>query len=280
MKAFAADALGGASQVISVGTIMDVVTSDDGTEIAFSRQGNGPPLLLVHGTTASARRWDALLPRFADRFTVAAMDRRGRGGSGDGTGYHLRREAEDIAAVAGALGPSVAVLAHSYGALCSLEAATMSSAISRLVLYEPPVPGGGPMIAPGVPERMQAMIDAGDLESALVLFMREGPKMPAHELEKYRKLPMWQTRIELVPTVPRELLFDEDYELDEDRLARVNIPVLLLLGGDSPPMFREGAERLDAILPDSRIDVMPGQQHIAMDLAPDLFMEKVLQFLD
>lgn len=258
---------------------MEKVTSRDGTPIGFSSQGNGPPLLLVHGTTASARRWDDIVPGFADRFTVAAMDRRGRGDSGDAAEYHLRREAEDIAAVAAALGASVTVLAHSYGALCSLEAATLSSAISRLVLYEPPVPCGHPLIAPGVPERMQAMIEAGDLESALVLFMREGPKMPEHELETYRKLPMWQTRIELVPTVPRELLFDKDYQLDEDRLARVDIPVLLLLGGDSPPMFREGAERLDAILPDSRIDVMPGQQHIAMDLAPELFMEKVLPFL-
>ena len=259
---------------------MDVVTSEDGTRIAFSRHGSGPPLLLVHGTTASARRWDTLVPRFAERFTVAAMDRRGRGGSGDATAYHLRREAEDIAAVAAALGPSVGVVAHSYGALCSLEAATLSSTFRRLVLYEPPVPGGGPIIAPGVPERMQTMIAAGDLEAALVLFMREGPKMPEPELEKYRQLPMWKTRIELMPTVPRELLFDEDYGLDAERLAGIGIPVLLLLGGDSPPMFREGAERLDAILPDSRIEVMPGQQHIAMDLAPEMFLEKVLPFLE
>lgn len=259
---------------------METSVSKDGTPIAFSKQGKGPPLLLVHGTTASHERWNAIAPRFADRFTVASMDRRGRGGSGDGPDYDLLREAEDIASVVDALGSSVSVLAHSYGALCALEAALLTDAIERMILYEPPVPGDTPIIAPGLPERMQELIDNGEAEEALVLFMREGPKLPKDELAAYRKLPMWPRRVELMPTVPRELTFDKTYRFDENRFSGLDIPVLLLVGSDSPEMFHDGAARLDAALPNSRIESMTGQQHIAMDIAPDLFMEKVMGFLN
>jgi hypothetical protein len=42
---------------------------------------------------------------------------------------------------------------------------------------------------------------------------------------------------------------------------------------------REGTERVDAALPDSRIAVLPGQQHIAMDLDAERFVREVVGFL-
>ncbi len=56
------------------------VTSVDGTPIAYWRSGEGPPLVLVHGTAADHRRWRPVLPTFEQRFAVCAVDRRGRGG--------------------------------------------------------------------------------------------------------------------------------------------------------------------------------------------------------
>jgi pimeloyl-ACP methyl ester carboxylesterase len=57
------------------------------------------------------------------RFTVYAVDRRGRGQSGDSPVYSIEREYEDIAAVVESIREPVNLLGHSYGALCSLEAA-------------------------------------------------------------------------------------------------------------------------------------------------------------
>lgn len=259
--------------------MLQQITSKDGTHIAFHRSGSGPPLLLVHGGTADHRRWSAIVPRLEQHFTVYAMDRRGRGGSGDSPDYHLLREAEDVAAVVESLGAPVSVLGHSFGGLCSLEAALLADKISRLLLYEPPLPVGLPLYAPDFPDRMQALLDSGELEAALEFFLRQEVKMPDHDLEVYRQLPMWQERVKIVPTVLREIVIDRYYTFDAARFAALQVPVLLLLGGDSPPIFRQAIEALDAALANSHVVVMPGQQHIAMDTNPDLFMEEVLRFL-
>jgi pimeloyl-ACP methyl ester carboxylesterase len=258
---------------------MEYVTSKDGTTIGYQRNGAGPPLLLVHGTTADHTRWSAVSPQLEQHFTVYAMDRRGRGGSTDAPEYDIRREAEDVAAVVEAIGEPVFILAHSYGAVCSLEAALLTDQLRRMVLYEPPIPTGLPMYSPGVPDRMRALIASGELEATLEVFMREVVRMPEHELEAYRQLPTWKRRIQLAPTIPRELAIDRTYRFDPERFANLRVPVLLLLGGDSPPLFRQAANAVDAALPNSTVVTLPGQQHIAMDTNPDLFVSEVLRFL-
>lgn len=207
------------------------------------------------------------------------MDRRGRGGSGDAAEYHLAREAEDVAAVAQAIGGPVSALGHSYGAVCSLEAALLTDRIERLVLYEPPIPTGVPMYPPVFPDRMQTMIDDGENQPALELFLREVVGMPEEELAQYRQLPMWKRRVELAPTIPRELAIDRSYSFDPIRFADLSIPILLLLGGDSPPMFRRAIDAVQGALPHAELVVLPGQQHIAMDTNPDLFLTEVIRYL-
>jgi pimeloyl-ACP methyl ester carboxylesterase len=59
------------------------IQSKDGTLLACQRSGTGPPLILVHGGTADHTRWAPILPALEEHFTVYAMDRRGRGSSGD-----------------------------------------------------------------------------------------------------------------------------------------------------------------------------------------------------
>jgi len=94
------------------------ITSRDGTPIAAWRSGQGPALLLVHGTVADhSTTWRLARHELEQRFTIYAMDRRGRGGSGDAPDYALQREAEDVAAVVDSIGEPVNLLGHSYGAL-------------------------------------------------------------------------------------------------------------------------------------------------------------------
>lgn len=258
---------------------MEKVSSRDGTLINFVKTGSGPPLLLVHGTTADHSRWLPLIPQFEKHFTVYAMDRRGRGGSGDSPDYNVLREAEDIAAVVDAIGKPVSVIGHSYGGICTLESALLTDKIRRLILYEPPIPVDKPISPPGVPEKMQVLIDANNLEPALEIFLKEVVRMPDEELEKYRQLPVYKKRIQIVPTIPRELTIEETYAFQPVKFADMKVPVLLLLGGDSPAVFREATELVHSVLPASRIVILPGEKHIAMDTNPELFVGEVMKFL-
>lgn len=259
------------------------VTSPDGTDIAWFSRGDGPPLLLVHGTTASHRRWEGLRPHLEPHATVHAVDRRGRGASGDGPAYAIEREYEDVAAVvdaiAAASGSPVDVLGHSFGGVVSFGAALRTDNVRSLVLYEgwPAPDPAGMAFPPGARARMEELLAGGDPEAALVLFMRECVGMPEEELAQYRTLPEWPRRVAATHTIPREEA--QVPRFDADEAARIRVPVLMLVGGDSPASIRNGHDVVAAALPDARVSVLAGQQHIAMDTDTVRFAQHVLDFL-
>jgi len=255
------------------------VTSKDGTSIACAKSGHGPPLVLVHGTTADHTRWAPVLAALEASFTLYAVDRRGRGESGDAPNYAIEREFEDVAAVVDAIGGPVDLLGHSYGAICSLGASLLTRNIRRLVLYEPPIPVNGPIYEPAVRERVQALLDAGDRQGVVTAFFRDVARMPPGELEMLQKLPNWPARVSAAATIPREMRVGDRYDFEPGRFATMRTPTLLLLGGASPPFFRPAIEAVHAALPVSRIVVLEGQQHVAMNTASELFTRTVLDFL-
>jgi pimeloyl-ACP methyl ester carboxylesterase len=258
------------------------VRSRDGTRIAFWRSGSGPPLLLVHGATADhGTTWRLVLAALERRFTVYAMDRRGRGESGDGRDYELQREAEDVAAVVEAIGEPVSVLGHSYGALAAIEAARLTTRIDRLILYEGVPLRGGASYDPGIGARLDALLEAGDVEGVLITMYRDLVEMPPEEIELLRgQREAWARRLANAPTLPRELEAESSYTFAPDRFGGVRSPTLLLVGEDSPPRELQNANGVAAALPDARVVVMPGQQHAAMHTAPDLFVDEIVRFLE
>jgi pimeloyl-ACP methyl ester carboxylesterase len=259
---------------------MESVRSNDGTLIAFRKSGSGPPLVLIHGGTADHTRWAPVLPEFEKRFTVYAVDRRGRGNSIDTGEYAIERECEDIATVVNAIEQPVTLLGHSFGAFCSLEAARLTGNINKLILYEPPPPGLRGMIPADVASKMQTLLDAGDRDGVVSAFMLDVAKIPPGELELLRSLPAWQGRVAAAHTILREIRGLEGLPaFDAERFKTMNTPTLLLLGGDSPPLYRDFIRSLNTTLQNSRLVVMPGQQHVAMNTAPEMFVSVVTTFL-
>jgi len=114
----------------------------------------------------------------------------------------------------------------------------------------------------------------------VVTFMREVVKMPPHELALLQASPVFSARMAAAHTLPRELRDHQAYRFQPERFSHLSIPILLLLGGDSPPMFKAAIEAIHEAIPASRVVILPGQQHIAMDTAPDLFAREVLSFLE
>jgi pimeloyl-ACP methyl ester carboxylesterase len=272
------------------------VISPDGTPIAVFSSGDGPPLLLVHGATADHTTWRSLGPVLEPRFRLLAVDRRGRGDSGDGLEYSIEREYEDLAAVAeeaaDEAGAAVDVIGHSYGGRCALGAALLTPSIGRLVVYEgaPSPPGaddpggelgrGGSGYRPaGVERRIAQLVEAGDRDAALETFMREIVRMPPADLAAFRADPIWSVRAAAVGTTLRELEGEASPPASLEALAEVGQPVLQLLGGESAAPFREATEALDARLRDSRVVVIDGARHAAHHTHVPAFAAAVESFL-
>jgi pimeloyl-ACP methyl ester carboxylesterase len=253
--------------------------SPDGTSIGFWHSGRGQPILFVHGAVADHKSWAGLAPRFEADFAVYVLDRRGRGLSGDAPGYDLRREAEDVVAVIAAIDRLVCLFGHSFGGLCCLEAARLTDRVSHLVLYEPAVTVGTAVTPPAVLAQIEVLVERDEFEAAMTLFCREVAQMSEDELALYRRSPLWTERLPLAKTIAREMATEQRYRFDATRLAGLTMPALLLLGSDSPPMYRVGVEIVNAALPQSQIVQLPGQQHIAHHTAPDLLVKAVVDFL-
>src|SRR4029077_16212016 len=115
-------------------------TSPDGTTIAYTRSGDGPPVILVDGAMCyrGAGPMDAVSALLQDAFTVYTYDRRGRGESTDTLPHAVEREIEDLAALVEVAGGSAGACEIARGGARALRPAAATSGISRLALYEPP----------------------------------------------------------------------------------------------------------------------------------------------
>ena len=264
-----------------------IVPSLDGTPIAVFASGapDGPPLLLVHGTTADHSTFRAIGPRLGDRRRVYAMDRRGRGASGDTLPYAIEREFEDVAAVAGRLatetGRPIDVVGHSYGGRTALGAALLTAGIGRVVCYEgAPAPPGSSYHPPGIEGRLRTLLAAGDRDGALATFLAEVVGLSAADLAAYRANPIWPTRAAAAGTILRELEAETDRGASLEALGQVRQPVLQLLGSASIDVFHQATRALDDRLADGRVVVIEGARHAAHHTHPDAMVEAIRTFMD
>jgi pimeloyl-ACP methyl ester carboxylesterase len=264
---------------------MTRVVSPDGTEIAYWTSGEGSPLVVVHGTPADHTRWRPLLPSLRPHVTVHALDRRGRGASGDGPDYALAREFEDVAAVVDAVAEnsrsSVDVYGHSHGGIVAFGAATLTSNIRKLALYEGwPVPDPQVYALPtGLEDRMDALLAEGKRDEVVETLFRELESMSDEDMEALRAAPSWPGRVAAAHTITREVRGETEALLDPEAAARIAGPVLLLTGANSSDPSKPDIEAVATALPNARIAVLEGQEHVADILAPKVFADHLLAFL-
>ncbi len=264
-----------------------VVASADDTPIAVVRSGApaGPPLLLVHGTAADHTTFRVVGPMLGRTFDVYAMDRRGRGASGDTAPYAIEREFEDVAAVADAIArlrylPTTDVVGHSFGGRCALGAALLTESVGRVVSYEgAPTPPGERYGDPGLVDELLGLAEVGLGEALLATFMARVVGMTPGELDAYRADPVWPRRVAAAPTIARELAAEASAMAGLDRLSAVRRPVLQLLGSASRTEFGSATRALDARLVDGRIVTIAGAKHAAHHTHPDALVEAVTSFL-
>lgn len=256
------------------------VVSPDGTRIGCLTDGAGPPLLLVHGGMCTSQRWLSLWPHLVEHFEVTAMDRRGRGASTDGVEYSLQVEADDVRAVATAVADRsetpVDVFGHSFGALAALGAAAGASPVRRLVLFEPP---GPPTLPVGWLPRVRSLIELGDLGRVMFSFLVEVVGLSPEEVVALRDDAAAGS--DPLPIVARTLAREAEViqGLDMASLCEdVEQPVLLLLGGASPPWAAAVTRSLAAELSRSTVTEMPHHGHEAVDTAAVAVAQHIIDY--
>jgi pimeloyl-ACP methyl ester carboxylesterase len=207
------------------------------------------------------------------------MDRRGRGGSGDAPSYTVEREFEDVAAVVDSLGRGVHLVGQSYGALCALEAARLTQRIASLVLYEPPLLGMPGELPLGFLDEVDRLTAEGRREEATIRVYRTMLGRTPEEVEQFRADPNWGNRVASVLSIPREVHAVQEYRFNWNGYRDMDRPTLLLDGELSPPPLRASTAAGHAILSNSRVAILKGQDHAALRFAPALVAAELLKFL-
>ena len=263
-----------------VGTRRFDVRSADGTPLAVWVDGDGPPVVLVHGSMCDHTAFDPLVAELRGAMATYAMDRRGFGASGDAAGYAIEREFEDVAAVVRAVtartGGPVALSGHSYGAGCAMGGAALTGDVHRLVLYEP---GLGIPYPAGSIEEIEAALAAGDMETAVRLVLVGIVGVTEAEMDALRSGPRWPTLLACAPTVPRECRAEDGWRYRPGAFDGIAAPTLLLAGSESPPVLRQATDRAAAAIPGAQVRILQGHAHLAIRTDPAMVAAAIRQFV-
>jgi esterase len=244
-----------------------------------------PALAFLHGGSAHAHWFDAVVPALGDRYHVISLDQRGHGASqwAPGPAYATEDFAADLVGVMDALGwRRMTVIGHSMGGHNAMAfAAWHPERVERLVVIDS---------RPSIPaERLQTMHRRGD----------RGPMR--HEtlesaIRSFRLLPR-ETVAEpvLLAHLAREGITERDgrflYRFDPAcngrrrptdawaLLDRITAPTLLVRGEHSPILPREMAADMLARLRQARLVEIPGTYHHLVLDAPLAFAKVLEEFL-
>ena len=258
---------------------LDVATAD-GTALAVWVAGDGPPIVLVHGSMCDHTTFDALIAELRSDFTVHAIDRRGFGASEDSGRYAAEREFADVASVvdrvAGDSGRPVTLFGHSWGASCAMGAAVRSPNVARLVLYEPSF---GLKYPPGFIGRVETQVAAGDAAGAMISVLVDLVGMTAAQVDELKSSPSWPDRLATAPTIAREARIEDGWDLQRDRFDAISAPTLFITGSESPPDLAAITGKLASQVPGARVQTLSGHGHFAYKTDASLVAGAIRDFV-
>ncbi len=259
-------------------------TNVNGIALYYEVEGSGEPLALVHGSWGDATNWRFVVPGLADRFRVLTYDRRGHTRSErPDTPGSVDEDGDDLAALLEALDMAPAhVVTNSWGGNIALRLATRRPDVFRsLSCHEPPLWGlleddaeSQELLLSGARslEEVGRRIAAGDHEGAARIFVEEvafGPGAWEHELPAETRAVFVQN----APTFLDELQDPNASDVDRDGLSRLQIPIRLTEGSESPPLFPRVIDRLATLIPRVTRETIAGAAHVPQLSTPERYVE-------
>jgi 3-oxoadipate enol-lactonase len=241
--------------------------------------GEGSPLLLHHGYTASRVNWQPVCDRLKDKYQIIMMECRGTGESEHTEdGYNLTQYAKDVVGLLDHLGISkVSFAGHSMGGgIAYTLALEHTSRINNLILMAP-IPSRGIANYPD-DALIQARLDArrrGDRDH----FMKD---QIAQRFRPDVQTDAWfESRVDHLLGVSEGHLLgglETMYQLDvEDRLHEIELPTLMIAGAVDGLL--EANLRDFSLLPNATLHVLSRAGHEVAIHEPDAVSDTIDQFL-
>lgn len=257
---------------------MPMLELPDGRKLSYREEGNGPPLVLVHGSPGDSRSWGRVVPHLRDRFRVLAVDLPGYGGSDGVPGEPVGRAAlmgSAVAHLAESIGGPVRLAGHSYGGVVALQASLQAApgTIERLVLFEPVFF-----------RALQIIDDREALDPAAAHFESYASRASAGESGVVRlMIDYWfgegafarmpePVRAYLDSNAPRNALDVRSSFNDTttaEQLSAFTPPVQVICGDRSPEIVRAIGRGLLKLLPNARLEALAGANHGMLDSHPE-----------
>lgn len=259
---------------------MDRCTAADGTTIAYTTQGDGdgPPLVFVHGITDTHEDWSEMAGRLAVDHRCVSLDLRGHGESGDADDYGALSMALDVAAVVDAEQlASPVVVGHSLGAVVATAFAASEPTLGVVNVDQPlRLADFAAALRPldaqlRDPDTFHPTL-AAIFESMMGTMLDDATRA---ELATHREA----ARQEVVMGVWDLVLTSSDEELEaitEGVGAAITVPYLSLHGLDPGPGYAEWlGERIAA----AQVEQWPDHGHYLHLVDPDRFEVELRRFI-
>lgn len=290
----------------AAGGLEDLATADvNGIRLAYREQGEGEPVVFVHGTASDLRAWTQQVPAIGASYRAVAYSRRYARPNIDiapGIDDRMLPHVDDLIAFLEAIDAAPAhLVGNSWGAfICLLTAIRRPQVVRSLVLEEPPVlplfvstpprPAELLSLLVGRPRTALAIMrfGAGTMAPAQKAFRRGDDEEAMHRFasgvlgrQSYEQVPQErrQQMRENVNAMRAQLLGAGFPPLGDDDVRAVEAPTLLLTGERSPAVMRRLSDRLHELLANSRHVEIAAASHRMHEEQPDAVNEAILGFL-
>lgn len=274
------------------GAALAQTISVDGTDLTVVSDGEGPPVLFVHGAISDHRVWEPYRERIARSHRFLAYDQRYFGAApwpDDGAGFSADAHAADLISLIEQLdlGP-VSLVSWSYGGEVAARAAVARPDLFRAMIFYEPVIGGLIEGAPGAKEATEQLfarmgpalenVKGGQLEDAALGFIEAVFDLPqggaAQEPAEWQAV--WR---ENGRTIPPYLNADPGDVASCEDLSAIPIPSMIVNGANGPAFYAMMSAATARCLPNAILVEMEGVNHDGPYRRPDRFGEMIEQFV-
>jgi len=278
----------------------------NGTTLAYREQGDGEPVVFVHGAISDLRTWERQLPAVGRSYRAIAYSRRFARPNEDidpAKDDPWLQHVEDLAAFVREIDAAPAhLVGNSQGAfICLLTAVRHPDVVRTLVIEEPPVLPLFRLSVPPRPTELLRLFVARPRTAIAVLEFGAGTIAPVQKafqrgeddkaLRTFAQGVLGKESFDRLPGARKEQIRDNlstlrahllgaGYPpLADNDVRGIRAPVLLATGELSPRVFLRLADRLEELLPIVERVEIRGASHLVHEENASAVNEAIVEFL-